>query len=295
MAERKENSPISFRADDETKRKFEEASSEFENKNVFMQTLLNLYSLDKTGVALSGQETSIKNFQSLVNSLLKEYTHSLELTANAENRVRDEFSVQLDNKDSIISDLQERLARAEQTAEQMVSEAENLKEQLQQKSEAVTTADEKVKRLETSLADKQIIIEERDKTIISMTEEINSFRDKIENAETVQNTNRTLSIQLEELRKEYDSYKRQTELEKQTAEIQKQAEIAKAVADEKAKGLEQAQIQMSSFINGLQLPKQKNTKTISKNSETEISETEISEEIAEGKMTFYSDGDNDTD
>lgn len=295
MAERKENSPISFRADDETKRKFEEASSEFENKNVFMQTLLNLYSLDKTGVALSGQETSIKNFQSLVNSLLKEYTHSLELTANAENRVRDEFSVQLDNKDSIISDLQERIARAEQTAEQMVSEAENLKEQLQQKSEAVTTADEKVKRLETSLADKQIIIEERDKTIISMTEEINSFRDKIENAEAVQNTNRTLSIQLEELRKEYDSYKRQTELEKQTAEIQKQAEIAKAVADEKAKGLEQAQIQMSSFINGLQLPKQKNTKTISKNSETEISETEISEEIAEGKMTFYSDGDNDTD
>lgn len=295
MAEKKENTPISFRADDETKKRFEEASTEFENKNIFMQTLLNLYSMDKAGATLSGQETSIKNFQSLVNSLVKEYTHSLELTANAENRVRDEFIVQLESKDSVISDLQKRLAETEQTAEQTVSEVANLKEQLQQKSEAVTTADEKVKQLEESLADKQTIIEGKDKTIITMTEEINSLKDKIENAEAVQNENSTLIIQLEELRKEYDSYKRQTELEKQTAEIQKQAEIAKAVADEKAKGLEQAQIQMSSFINGLQLPKQKNTKTISKNSETEISETEISEEIAEGQMTFYSDGDNDTD
>lgn len=295
MTEKKENTPISFRADDETKKRFEEASAEFENKNIFMQTLLNLYSMDKAGVTLSGQETSIKNFQSLVNSLVKEYTHSLELTANAENRVRDEFSVQLDSKDSVISDLQKRLAETEQTAEQTVSEVANLKEQLQQKSEAVTTADEKVKQLEASLADKQTIIEGKDKTIITMTEEINSLKGKIENAEAVQNENRTLSIQLEELRKEYDSYKRQTELEKQTAELQKQAEIAKAVADEKAKGLEQAQIQMSSFINGLQLSKQKNAKTISKNSETERSETEISEEVSEGQLTFDSDGDNDTD
>lgn len=299
MAEKKENNPISFRADDETKKKFEEASAEFENKNIFMQTLLNLYSLDKAGATLSGQETSIKNFQSLVNRLVKEYTHSLELTANAENRVRDEFVLQLNSKDSVISDLQERLTKAKQTAEQTVSEVENLKEQLQQKAEAVTTADEKVKQLEASLADKKIIIEEKDKTIITMTEEIISLKDKIENAEVVQNENSTLSNQLdtlsrqlEELRKEYDSYRKQTEFEKQTAEIQKQAEIAKAVADEKAKGLEQAQIQMSSFINGLQLPKQKNTKKIS---ETEIFETEISEEIAEGQMTFYSDSDNDTD
>ncbi|MDE6679152.1 MAG: hypothetical protein K2K02_08940 [Ruminococcus sp.] len=291
MAEKKENTPISFRADDETKKKFEEASAEFENKNIFMQTLLNLYSMDKAGATLSGQETSIKNFQALVNSLVREYTHSLELTANAENRVRDEFSVQLESKDSIISDLQKRLTETEQTAEQTVSEVENLKEQLQQKEEAVTTADEKVKQLEASLADKQTIIEGKDKTIITMTEEINSLKDKIENVEAVQNENSTLIIQLEELRKEYDSYKRQTELEKQTAEIQKQAEIAKAVADEKARGFEQTQLQMSSFINSLQIQKQKNTKKIS---ETEISETENVEEFSEGQLTFYGDGDSDT-
>lgn len=282
MAEKKENSPISLRVDDETKKKFDEASAEFANKNIFMQTLLNLYSMDKAGATLSGQETSIKNFQTLVNSIVKEYTHSLELTANAENRVRTEFSVQLDNKDNTISDLQERLAEAKQTAEQTVSEVESLKEQLEQKSDIVTTANEKVQQLEASLADKKIIIEERDKTILNMTEKINSLRDKVENAEAVQNENITLSRQLEKLRKEYENYKKQTEDEKQTAERQKQADIAKAIADERARGIEQ----MWSFINNFQLPKQKNTKKISENSETEL-ESEM--EVPDGQLRFDDD------
>lgn len=286
MAEKKENSPISFRANDETRKRFEEASAEFENKNIFMQTLLNLYSMDKAGATLSGQETSIKNFQTLVNSLVKEYTHSLELTANAENRVRTEFSVQLDSKDNTISDLQERLAEAKQTAEQTVSEVESLREQLEQKSDIVTTANEKIQQLETNLADKKIIIEERDKTILNMTEEINSLKDKTENAEAIQNENITLSRQLEELRKEYDNYKKQTEDEKQTAEHQKQADIAKAIADERARGIEQTQIQMLSFINGLQSPKQKSTKKISENSETELT-SEM--EVPDGQLTFDDD------
>lgn len=290
MSEKKENSPISFRADEETKKKFEEASSEFGNKNIFMQTLLNLYSMDKAGVTLSGQETSIKNFQSLINSLMNEYAHSLELTANAESRVRTEFSIQLDSKDNLISDLQNRLAEAKQTTEQAVSEVANLKEQFQQKSEAVTTAEEKVNQLEARLTDKQAIIEGKDKTIINLTEEINSLKEKTANAEAILNENRTLSVQLEELRKEYDSYKRQTELDKQTAEKQKQADITKAVADEKARGIEQAQIQMSSFINSLHLQTQKSTNKVSKNPETEIS-SEI--EIVEGQLSFVDDDDTD--
>ena len=321
MAEKKDKPTISFRADEETKKKFDEMSEEFGNRNLFIQTLLNLYSMDKAGATLAGQETSIKNFQSLVNKLVEEYVYSLELTANAENRVRTDFELQLDNKELFISDLQTKLSEAKQATEQTELEIENLKEQLQKQSETITTATENVQQLQARLASSEtiieqqkIIIEGKDKNIVSLTEEKNSFKEKIEKAETIQSENETLRSQLEALRQEYENYKKQIELEKQTAErerqnerqtaeLQKQAEIARAVANERTKAIaetqNQTQLQISSLsllINQL-LPKQENTKKISKNSEPEVSaETENVEEVIEGQFTFDGeDEDNNND
>lgn len=114
-----ETKVTSVRADEETTAQFKSLLEQFPNGTECLKTLLNAYELEQAKGILTGQGTDISDFQAHADSLVRAYITALDLTANAENRIRSEFHELLDSKDRIIQDLQHRAEAAEQRLEEM--------------------------------------------------------------------------------------------------------------------------------------------------------------------------------
>ncbi|MDE5737569.1 MAG: hypothetical protein K2H93_04305 [Oscillospiraceae bacterium] len=133
-----------------------------------MKSLINAHEMEQAKRVLTGQETSIADFQTHADSLVRAYINALDLMANAENRIREEFCERLDSKDRTILELQECVSVAEQaaqTAQEQATAMENeistlseehaeLIENLQQLDSAKKSASEK-ENLEIRLANSE--------------------------------------------------------------------------------------------------------------------------------------------
>jgi chromosome segregation ATPase len=244
-----------IRADAETTAKFKEISEQFPNAGECLKALINTHEMAQAKQALTGQETSIQDFQTHVDSLVSLFISTLELSANAENRIRQEFRQLLDSKDETIISLQDKVKQAETIAQQADERAVNAETDAQSQIEEFETALQEMKeKLETATNENQSqaetltvcksTIADKERIIISLQTELETAKAKSDSIPELENSLTTVEKSLADAQKEIDSLKQQLADEKQKAEIQSErAEIAlqKAVLVEQSKATEKAQ------------------------------------------------------
>ena len=146
----------SVRADESTIAQIKEVTEQFPNANDAFRALLNSYEMSQAKSVLHGQETSIDDFQSHVDSLLRAYISVLDLTANTEQRVRQDFNELLESKDKIIADLQKRLEEAESLANEAAkAESEAEQRAAERDEEATRQIAEYMTQAERAMQDKE--------------------------------------------------------------------------------------------------------------------------------------------
>lgn len=159
---------VSFRASEETVEKLNEIAAGFENKNEFLSALITAHEFGKAREALPAQATDIDDFRARLDGVLAAYMHSLELNANTEQRIRGEQATLLGSKDKTIATLQEaeeKLRSELEMARGLVEEGAGKLAELQGRVQA---AEEAAQKAEKALADKDTIIDLKDRQIADL-------------------------------------------------------------------------------------------------------------------------------
>ncbi len=244
-----ENKARSIRADEKTLERFKTIAEEFDNQGMALESLINAYEIQQSKAVLTDVKTDIEDFDSHLNSIQKGYLHILELNQNAEHRIRGEFQQQLESKDKQIIDLQQRVDIAKLSAKTAEDTANTLKATLEEQStanaEALATINEKlsiasnrIDTLETTIIDKQVIIDSLNKQLATATEQIDSAKSALANFGELQekfNTAETKISSLEDkLVKQEEQALEQSKLAEERAKINTQS----AVLEERSKSQE---------------------------------------------------------
>ena len=93
--------------------------------------LMEVLALDNARSSLNTRETEISNFEQHAKALISAYLHSLELNENAEARIREQFSNQIESQARTISEYQEQINALEKQLEDALDFAESCKSELQ--------------------------------------------------------------------------------------------------------------------------------------------------------------------
>lgn len=243
-----ETKVTSIRADEETTSRFKELSEQYPNSAECLKALINSYEMSQAKGVLAGQETTINDFQSHLDSIMRAYITVLDLTANTENRIREEFRASLESKDRIILNLQESLNAAKQNVSNIAEEkkaievkAEEQKQKLEDEVAALTSRIEQAEK-EQSRAEQyaQSILMASDTqrlTIDTLNEKLRLADEKSAKIEVL-----TKNLSLAEQRaattkSELQDYKHSSEMALERAELDKE----KAVLSERAKATERIQ------------------------------------------------------
>lgn len=105
----KNTSPLSIRMDEVTRERFREAAAAAGGQQVVINQMLDLLDLEMAKEAVPGQATAIDGFRAHVDALVTSYVAALEACNNAEDRIRGEFSSNIESKDKLIRDLQKTI------------------------------------------------------------------------------------------------------------------------------------------------------------------------------------------
>ncbi|MGL4989843.1 MAG: hypothetical protein ACRC57_01580 [Sarcina sp.] len=98
----------SFRVDENTFTKFKEiAASEFSNQSQCLDALINLYETEEAKGVISTRELEIESFQDYLNKINKLFLTSLQLSLDAEERVKESFARKLEAKDEAVTILKD--------------------------------------------------------------------------------------------------------------------------------------------------------------------------------------------
>ena len=84
--------PLTLRADDETKAKFSQICEQFANKGAALHALIDAYELENAKGMLKGSVDLIEDFRSHLEAISRAYIAQLDLNANAEQRLHTELS-----------------------------------------------------------------------------------------------------------------------------------------------------------------------------------------------------------
>lgn len=243
----------SFRISDETTEKFRQLCNDFDNQNVAMAALISAYEVQQAKAVLTERQTDVSDYDTHLQALQRAFLHSLELNENAESRIRQEFQRQLESKDSIISDLQERIRKAESDAEratkqaaitaaetnasveQAIKENDSLQEKLNSSDKQVSELSARLTSVQSQVTDKQQIIDNLNQKI-SEAETATKKADEAEaRALKAESELNEVKSDVKELKQQLASQQTAAEQSAQVAE--RLAEVAKreALADLKEK------------------------------------------------------------
>jgi chromosome segregation ATPase len=130
MAESKEIKVKSFRIDNETAQKFKDIADGLgTNQQDTMQLLINAYCMQEQKMALNDYKADLDKFENYTTALLQMFTTALQSNKNARELVRTEFEASLKSKDTIIQELQDKLANAKTVKEDATTKAKELEEE----------------------------------------------------------------------------------------------------------------------------------------------------------------------
>ena len=215
-----QNKTRSIRATDEIFTKFKALCDENNGTNDTLSMLINSYELQKSKEILKGAADNIDDFKARIDGIIKAYLSALELTANTEERVRNELSVQLDSQTRPISSLQKENESIKAETIKLQTEAQNEIRTLKADLAAIQTA------LQTAKANEQRAAESKAQSerITALTrEKLQEIQRTIEELQTKAATADKLKAENEEYEEEFDRLNREKKEIKTYYESQLQA------------------------------------------------------------------------
>jgi predicted nucleic acid-binding Zn-ribbon protein len=190
----KEQKVKTLRADDDTFEKFKKlASDEFGNQGQCLSALINIYETENAKAVLVDRKLEIESFQDYLNKISNLFVTSLQLNADAEGRIREEFARQLNIKDQSIESLQDQTTK--------------LKEELQKikaGSEEIAARSKEIEKLNLGLEkDKKTLeglVSKNDELLEKNKDEIASLASMLNEYKSYKTENVTLSSKIEEFK-----------------------------------------------------------------------------------------------
>ena len=189
------------------------------------RTLADLYAQQKAAEALPGRKTEITEVQSLLKRLSEAFTHSWEINADTDERIRMEYSQRMATQEEAINSLNEKTAAAEAAAKMAKDdlgvankELESLRKQnvdLQTELDRTqSAATEAAKASAEALADKVKLNEYMQQQMAGMKEKVDSVAElesqisaMKEELSTAADKRKSLSDDLERANREIEDLK----------------------------------------------------------------------------------------
>lgn len=207
MAEEKTLKPVSYRIDDETKEKFKEITASIGgNQQDTMAALINAYYMQQKEIGLSDYKADIDRFQAYITSLVTMYTNSLQTNHDMRDTIMSQFEETLKSKDSIIVDLQKKLAAEKRNTEN----SEVLEKELLSENQKLS---DKIDQIKKSLADK-------DNLNKALTESCDDLKTKVKDMAAAAQKTADLEKEVADLKAELQ----RADLEKEKAMLELKAE-----------------------------------------------------------------------
>lgn len=222
----------SFRVTDDVMSRFREIQSEMDlTQDAALKMLVDAYELEQAKNAIPDRETEISNFQLKANELVEAFLYSLQINQDAEARIRAEVALQLESKDKIIQELQERVEAQKELAVAANTAAMEAENKQKQAEEAEKTAKERAQAAEKTAADKTAIAE-------MLQGKLTEAEAKLTEYPNLKSENEERAKKIEVLQQELKETIRDMEIEKERALSQAEAEKVKVMNEaekEKAK------------------------------------------------------------
>lgn len=222
----------SIRADDEVYAKFKEVCEQAGGQNEALSALISSYELETAKSILSGQATSIDDFKSRIDGVIRAYISALDLSVSAEERVRADYRQRMNTQVKTIEDLQTR-------NEQLTADYTALSEQSEQAQTAHQAEVTELRAMYDLAQDKAIQAEkqrEQAEKIANMaTEQVEQLKTRVSELTAKANNSDEYKADKERLEASEAACKaRIGELEKKLVEEQEKAAAAMAAAAEMA-------------------------------------------------------------
>ena len=220
----------SIRADDEVYAKFKEVCEQAGGQNEALSALISSYELETAKSILSGQATSIDDFKSRIDGVIRAYISALDLSVSAEERVRADYRQRMNTQVKTIEDLQTR-------NEQLTADYTALSEQSEQAQTAHQTEVTELRAMYDLAQDKVTQAEkqrEQAEKIANMaTEQVEQLKTMVSELTAKANKSDEYKADKERLEASEAACKaRIGELEKKLVEEQEKAAAAIAAAAE---------------------------------------------------------------
>lgn len=136
-----------FRADEETIESIDQwAEAQGLRNNEILPALVRIAKMAEEKGKLTGRRTEIENFSSLLSQLESAYVASLNIASNADERIRNEFVVQLEHQGKTIQQLQEQV----EDLKQLASIAKKELAEQKKANEALITTEAKARQAEAA-------------------------------------------------------------------------------------------------------------------------------------------------
>lgn len=235
MDENKDNRELktrSFRIDDQTADKIKEIAQEIGgNQQTTLAKLIEAYEFQSGKVKLGDKKDEIEKFESYISVLTRMYMDSLENCNNIEELVKTQFSSQLNSKDLIISDLQEKnkknaeiISSMKMTEKDLENETRNLKETLRKETGRSCA-------LEENLRDKDKLNHILTMEHEQLSEKVEEMKNDISELESLRQEKDSAVREVSELRKLLDEKERyiREQDEKHAAMLKSSTEEAERV------------------------------------------------------------------
>ena len=212
--------------------KFKEVCEQAGGQNEALSALISSYELETAKSILSGQATSIDDFKSRIDGVIRAYISALDLSVSAEERVRADYRQRMNTQVKTIEDLQTR-------NEQLTADYTALSEQSEQAQTAHQTEVTELRAMYDLAQDKATQAEkqrEQAEKIANMaTEQVEQLKTRVSELTAKANKSDEYKADKERLEASEAVCKaRIGELEKKLVEEQEKAAAAIAAAAEMA-------------------------------------------------------------
>lgn len=178
MGDGKELKPKSFRIDDATADKFKEISAQIGgNQQETLAKLIEAYEFQGGKAVLTEKKADIDQFEKYVNALTRMFMGSLEDNQNITTTVRTEFEAQLNSKDAVIRDLQEKLTVAKQLKEEATRKAQGYADENTRLSDYNASLEAEYK---SKTEDLQSMLADKDNLNRALTDRSNELKEKVD-------------------------------------------------------------------------------------------------------------------
>lgn len=146
MQDKTKTQPKAFRITEETAEKFKEiAQSLGANQQQALAKLIEVYEMESGKESLPEMRENIDTFEGYIHAATNMYLQSLEANQNMRALVRTEFESLLKSKDTTISELQERVQKAETAAKNAVGKEKEYQDTIAKLKKEQELLEQKIK------------------------------------------------------------------------------------------------------------------------------------------------------